>query len=134
MCCGDTESRTRHILILEKEALKISEVIMKPADSFTKHTSGLNPYVYEIKKTSRDGKCLFLKGNECQIYDFRPLVCRFYPFELNLEKNGIARFAYTIECPGMGIGNRLCIDYFKDLIKQAKHEFPKENDNTKDQP
>ena len=96
---------------------------MKPVDAFAKQTGGLKPYIYEIKKTLENDTCIFLEGNECQIYEIRPLVCRFYPFELNTEKNGKAQFSYTVECPGMGMGNRLRKVYFEDLLKQAKHEF-----------
>ena len=39
-------------------------------------------------KSREDGSCIFLKpspdedGYECSIYDFRPALCRLYPFEL----------------------------------------------------
>jgi len=29
-----------------------------------------------------NGRCIFLKGRECSIYDIRPEVCRQYPSEL----------------------------------------------------
>ena len=37
-------------------------------------------------KTKEDGSCSHLTNdNKCGIYDKRPLICRLYPFQLNLE-------------------------------------------------
>ena len=41
-------------------------------------------YSYEMKKNKK-GKCFFLKENQCCIYEFRPIICRFYPFELKFD-------------------------------------------------
>ena len=72
-----------------------------------------------MRKTNVEGKCIFLEGTDCSIYDQRPLVCRFYPFELKTMKGGKHVFAYTVECPGIGIGKRLERDYFENLFKRA---------------
>jgi len=38
-------------------------------------------------KNREDGECIFLKSDaeqnryECSIYDFRPILCRLYPFD-----------------------------------------------------
>ena len=29
---------------------------------------------------SVDGKCIFLEGNNCKVYEHRPEICRKYPF------------------------------------------------------
>jgi Fe-S-cluster containining protein len=72
-----------------------------------------------MKKTIREGKCIFLEGAGCSIYAIRPLVCRFYPFELTTVKNGKICFLYTGECPGIGRGKRLEREYFKNLFNLA---------------
>ena len=48
-------------------------------------------------KTNEDGSCIFLqqdtegKSFRCNIYDFRPALCRLYPFSYeNLGNNTIA--------------------------------------------
>ena len=48
-------------------------------------------------KNREDGSCVFLKSDpehkryECSIYDFRPVLCRLYPFNLvRVDSNTIA--------------------------------------------
>ncbi|MGQ9530437.1 MAG: YkgJ family cysteine cluster protein [Candidatus Bathycorpusculaceae bacterium] len=99
ICCGDTEERSRTILLLKVEAQQISKETSKRIEEFAEKIEASQPYVYQMRKT--EGKCVFLKGNLCSIYRIRPLICRFYPFRLN-TKNGKFEFTYTNECPNIG--------------------------------
>ncbi len=74
-----------------------------------------------MKKTS-EGKCVFLKENQCSIYPIRPLICMFYPFELKFDKDKeVHVFDFTLECPGINQGKVLCQKDFKKLFELA-HE------------
>lgn len=119
LCCGDTKKRDRHILLLKKETERISEATCKPVEEFAVHVEGRGPYVYEMEKTEEEGKCLFLKENLCTIYASRPLICRFYPFQLRTMKDGRHRFSHTTECPGIGKGKRVGKSYMERLFQQA---------------
>jgi Fe-S-cluster containining protein len=123
LCCGDTKSRTRRILLLMEDARKISGGVLKPVEAFAILTRSSEPYVYEMRKTRGEGKCLFLEGADCSIYAVRPLVCRFYPFELATLKNGKPCFSGTKECPGIGRGKRLERKYFESLLKRAHNQL-----------
>jgi hypothetical protein len=125
LCCGDTKKRTRHILLLKKEAERISEVTLKLVEEFSVQIEGQEPYVYEMKKTKKEGKCLFLKENICTIYTLRPLICRFYPLQLEIIEDGKYRFSHTAECPGIGQGEKLQESYFGNLFQQAREQFAK---------
>jgi Fe-S-cluster containining protein len=122
-CCGDTETRVRHILLLRFEADRISKAKSQPINEFAGEIEDHEPYVYEISKKSEERKCVFLKGNHCEIYTLRPLICRFYPFELKTTKNGKYEFSYTEECRGIGKGRRLGRAYFENLFQQASAGF-----------
>jgi Fe-S-cluster containining protein len=115
--------------MLDIETRRISEVTAKPVEEFSKKTEGREPYVYEMKKTNKGGKCVFLKENLCTIYAIRPLICRFYPFELKTQKNGKYVFTDTAECPGIGKGKRLQKVYFENLLQQlnALSDYCKKN-------
>jgi Fe-S-cluster containining protein len=104
--------------MLEVEAKRISETTSKPIEEFSTKIEGHEPYVYEMKKTAKEGKCIFLKENLCTIYALRPLICRFYPFELKTQKKGKYTFTYTAECPGLGKDRLLQKTYFKNLLRQ----------------
>lgn len=71
-----------------------------------------------MKKTKK-GKCVFLKDNSCFIYEARPLICRFYPFQLKNIKTDKYAFEYTTECPGIGKGPRLRKRFFEKLFKKS---------------
>ena len=116
LCCGDARNRVRSILLLRIEAESISWKTSKSLDDFAEIVEGFEPYVYCIKKTN-EGKCVFLKDNSCSIYETRPLICRFYPFQLKNIRTERYVFEYTTECPGIGKGTRLEKRFFEGLFK-----------------
>jgi uncharacterized protein len=123
LCCGDTKENIRHILLLESEANAISGETCLPKQEFTKKITGKSPYCYEMKKSS-EGNCLFLKENQCSIYTLRPLVCRFYPFELKFEKDkGQHVFNFTFECPGISKGRTITRKDFEELFLLAQERL-----------
>lgn len=120
MCCGDTKHKTRHILLLETEAQNISQKMSLPKSTFSTKIKDAQPYIYEIKKTS-DGKCAFLKDNQCTIYELRPLICIFYPFELKFNaKSNQHVFDFTVECPGINQGKPFAREDFIELFENAQ--------------
>ena len=124
LCCGDTVEKARHILLLESEAQDISVKTGLPIADFAVEASSSQPYVYEIKKPSQ-GKCIFLENNQCTIYKSRPLICRFYPFELKFDQDKETHvFNYTLECPTIGAGKTLTKKHFEELFLLAKQRLP----------
>jgi len=119
LCCVDTENRVRTILLLKTEAERIAEKTEMRLESFAEEVVGFEPYVYMMRKNA-DGKCVFLNKNLCAIYIDRPLICRFYPFELKETSDGAYTFAYTEECPGIGKGNPLRRSFFEKLFKRFR--------------
>jgi Fe-S-cluster containining protein len=120
LCCGDTEERVRHILLLESEAETISKIVSKPVEEFARKVAGQGPYACEMKKTRVERACVFLVGRTCTVYAVRPLLCRFYPFQLQQAGDGKGVFSYTEECPAIGKGERLKRGYFRDLFEEAR--------------
>jgi Fe-S-cluster containining protein len=72
-------------------------------------------------KKSSEGKCFFLKENRCIIYEFRPLICIFYPFQLTFDNGkGFHVFEFTLECPGINQGKLFTENDFEMLFKLAQ--------------
>ena len=119
ICCGDTKEKTRHILLLALEAEQISKTTSKPTSRFALKINSAEPYIYEMKKRE-DGKCAFLENSRCTIYAVRPLICRFYPFELKSLGDEKYQFLFTEECPAIGKGRLLSEDYFRKMFRLAR--------------
>ncbi|MDR0372954.1 MAG: YkgJ family cysteine cluster protein [Nitrososphaerota archaeon] len=124
LCCGDTPQKKRCILLLDSEVKKISAETHLLIDDFAKEVADRTPYIYEMKKPW--GKCFFLKNNCCNIYEFRPLICRFYPFDLRFNPDrGIYVFNYTLECPAINKGGKLIVKQdFELLFLLAEERLP----------
>ncbi len=124
VCCGDTTQKTRHVLLLETETNAISTETHLPKQVFTTSIVDKTPYCYEIKKNS-EGKCHFLKDNQCTIYTLRPLICRFYPFELKFDpEKDLHVFDFTLECPGISKGKKMTKKEFEALFLLAQERLP----------
>jgi Fe-S-cluster containining protein len=118
ICCGNTKEKTRHVLLLKNEVEQIAKTTLQPITQFATKIKDAEPYSYEMKKRAEDGKCIFLENNLCTIYSIRPLICRFYPFELTWRSEKY-NFHFTNECIGIGKGTILHKDFFKKLLSLA---------------
>jgi len=120
ICCGNTREKIRHVLLLRTEAEQIAAATLQSISEFAVKVEDRVPYSYEMRKTAEDGKCVFLENNHCTIYSLRPLICRFYPFELKIAGNRKHEFLYTDECLGIGKGKMLGENYFRKMFKLAR--------------
>ena len=128
LCCGDTSQKVRRVLMLMSDVEKILDNAGQPMSHFAIKVHGNEPYIYEMRKNPVDGKCVFLKDNQCTIYEFRPLICRFYPVELKTDESEKIVFRVTSECPSVcfkcAIGDKkLGKNYFQQLLELARAEF-----------
>ncbi|MCW4009684.1 MAG: YkgJ family cysteine cluster protein [Candidatus Bathyarchaeota archaeon] len=130
LCCGDTELKMRRILLLKSDAEQIATQTKRQIGDFATETPDKAPYVYEMLKNPHDGKCVFLNSSgKCTIYEVRPLICRFYPFELSTNEQGEYVFKVTDECPGVAhlkdgeAEKKLSVDFFSSLLALARARF-----------
>jgi len=71
----------------------------------------------------RKGRCFFLSGSRCSIYRVRPLICKFYPFSLNLREKRELRIEFDATCSGIGKGKIRNEKFFEGLVGLAKREL-----------
>ena len=120
-CCMDSEERDRRIILLKCEVKEISAYTGLPPEKFCRKAPEdlleiYKPYEYEMLKVN--GKCVFLNGNTCTIYEKRPLVCRFHPFWLEKEDDTWV-FGVDTKCPGVSTQNPFDEQYFLKLLQTA---------------
>jgi Fe-S-cluster containining protein len=131
LCCGDSEERVRQILLLKVEAKRIAQKTKRKTEEFAEKIAGSEPYLFCMRKTMA-GKCVFLSDNSCSIYDTRPLICRFYPFELKNTGNDTFSFTYTKECLGIGKGSQLKRSFFQKLFKESARMMTEDTQSDKE--
>jgi len=123
--------------MLESEVQEIQEQTKLGIELFCSKITGKQPYLFEMKlsnntNTNTDnsagdgGKCFFLKqAGCCSIYNFRPMICRFYPFELKFDET-LQKYVFTAttECPALNQkGKRLTQTDFKLLFWLAEKKL-----------
>lgn len=121
LCCKDSCKHIRHIKLLKQEGIALSHKIKVPIEHFAVPTLD-KTYSHEILKDN--GKCIFLKDNICKIYDNRPLVCRFYPFEMKLIEKDVYHILFSgKKCNAIDKGKKLNKYFFRELAKNALKNF-----------
>ena len=115
-CCGDTSHRGRNLLLTKTEVEDISTREGLNPLSFASPVSNNGHYQYKMKK--RGGKCIFLDGKACRVYDMRPIVCRFYPFSMCKKERSYV-FDVAEDCPGIGLGEVLPCEKFEGMVSEA---------------
>jgi Fe-S-cluster containining protein len=102
---------------LKTDVDRISNKTLLDSHEFAEEISGFKPYLYQMRK-NKDGKCYFLRNNLCTIYKIRPLICRFFPFQLKNLGNNRYSFSYTKNCPGIGKETQLKKVFFESLFSK----------------
>jgi Fe-S-cluster containining protein len=105
-------NRKRRILLTGKD---IKEIMGIGKESFYDEAD-VFPFKGVMKMV--EGRCIFLDGVNCMIYEKRALLCRTYPFWIERNEN---RFMIKADpdCPGVGEGDELGEDFFKKLLEKV---------------
>jgi Fe-S-cluster containining protein len=67
-----------------------------------------------------EGICVFqnLKNKKCQIYDFAPFNCRFYPLLLSRICDDTITVEVDFSCPGIGKGRSIDLQKSQENLRQ----------------
>jgi len=74
----------------------------------------------------RSGRCVFLDGKSCRIYNLRPIICQFYPFSMK-KTNGAYVFDVAADCAGVGLGEPITKEYYERMAKKATKSLETED-------
>ncbi|MCL7415228.1 MAG: YkgJ family cysteine cluster protein [ANME-2 cluster archaeon] len=92
-------------LIMETQKLGWNEICRPSTPQFMDSSGTFHSFEWELIKHS-SGTCKFLQENcTCSIYDYRPWICRTYPFYLVFEYAQITPLLSISECEGVGAGS-----------------------------
>ena len=111
-CCRDVEDWDRRVLLLEKDITQLEKQGEK--DFFEPTDEG--KFIAVMKK--KDGRCVFLGEKGCMVYETRALLCRMYPFYVELQGD-VYIIGVDMMCPGVGGGNVLTEEFFGGMLGYA---------------
>ena len=90
-CCRETDTDTNLVMLYPQERAELCTVTGREAEEFSEPypekvvMPGGGSIRFERCLRRREGVCIFLEGNRCQVYASRPWICRTYPFMLSGE-------------------------------------------------
>jgi len=122
--CRDVGKRKRRILLTARDLARITHITLMEPKQYSVTSRNSPPYTKAMKKV--EGKCVFLQGTECIIYEARPLICRFYPFSLVRSPRGEIRIGFDPACSGVRKGDYRGKRFFQDLVDLAREELSQE--------
>lgn len=101
-CCVSRDEYG-YVYLTHADRIRMAKNLGLPTASFTKKFCIKEEGLFRLKDGTQ-GRCLFLKGKACQVYEGRPTQCRTWPFwpeVMNAKtwQREVAQF-----CPGVGKG------------------------------
>lgn len=69
-----------------------------------------------------DGRCVFLDGNRCAVYEHRPLQCRSFPFWASNLADTEAWNSVGQVCPGVNQGRLWPSQELEEILERSEQE------------
>lgn len=113
-CCANPDVDMPILLPHEVATIERTQGI-KDQDFCTSKTLNIS----QMNRTQVDHElfgCPFYDGQQCRIYDYRPLDCRLFPFDILLDKGQFLLIYYTEICPGLKLTEER-VEYFVHNLK-----------------
>lgn len=113
-CCkGKVVILSEHDISRIKPHVKVN--FFERTTKFEKKLTGAD---YKILMV--DGSCVFLEGNTCTVYDYRPDTCRRHPFLVTDRYILVAK-----GCPGIDWTETQKTDYYRELSNSIAKNIEK---------
>ena len=119
--CRALPPRRRNILLTDGDIKRIVSANGRESEDFSVPSRARAPYRRRMRKLR--GRCIFLEGSRCSIYKARPLICRFYPFSLDVSEERELEIGLDPSCQGVGKGKVRGERFFRDLADLARREL-----------
>ena len=126
-CCGpfdgiggnisNVESRPFREIVLTGED-RCAFIENGRADLIEERISALTGKTYHIMRTDDDGRCLAYIDGCCSVNDFKPTVCRAFPFYFDMFTGLCA-----IRCEGFSDDTSAGLDEYRGSIEAAKKMY-----------
>ncbi|MBE6153948.1 MAG: YkgJ family cysteine cluster protein [Firmicutes bacterium] len=124
-CCSSFDTINAPVLNKD-ELMQLIEVLKK--DDFY---DAVDDNLYKIR--TNNNECIFLKNGRCSIYNFRPLDCKLYPFDIIKKDSKYYLVLYQLDCiEGYTIVDNFdCLDELIEKIKTWIVDYTDDRNYTK---
>ena len=107
-CCRETE------MVLTPSDIRRLEALGYRREEFAELRGGF----YRLRNVR--GRCYFLRGGRCAVYEYRPIGCSMYPIVINVETGGVE---LDEDCPIAGETTEGELELARELAKRVLREL-----------
>ena len=107
-CCRETE------MVLTPSDIRRLEALGYRREEFAELRGGF----YRLRNVR--GRCYFLRGGRCAVYEYRPIGCSMYPIVINVETGGVE---LDEDCPIAGETTEEELELARELAKRVLREL-----------
>jgi Fe-S-cluster containining protein len=97
--CGDCCRGKGGIFVQAEEVEQLSTFLGMPREDFCRRYVEVSPMGAHL--ATKNGTCVFLKGNCCQVHPVKPRICRQWPFLAAILKHPEELAHAKTACPGI---------------------------------
>ncbi len=120
-CCVSRD-QYGYVYMTKKDRIRMAESLKLSTTDFTKEYCIKEDGIFHLKD-GQDGRCHFLKGKKCGVYEGRPTQCRTWPFWPEVMSPKVWKAEVADFCPGIGKGRTWSAEEIKaQLDEQAQSE------------
>lgn len=101
-CCV-THDGYGYVYMTKEDRIRMAKELGLPTGEFTKKYCEKEDGIFHLID-GKDGKCQFLEGKRCGIYEGRPTQCRTWPFWPEVMNPKTWKKEVASFCPGVGKG------------------------------
>lgn len=114
-CCG---GKPGYVWVTKDDILRVRKSLNLTEEEF--HKKYLRRVGWRLSLAERsDGRCVFLEGKGCSVYEVRPAQCRAYPFWKYVLKSERAWLKNAQSCLGTNRGIYYTAEEIEEMSKMS---------------
>lgn len=101
-CCV-TRDGYGYVYMTKEDRIRMAKALKMPTSQFTREYCVKEDGIHHLID-GEEGRCQFLEGHKCGIYEGRPTQCRTWPFWPEVMNAKVWKKEVADYCPGVGKG------------------------------
>ena len=119
-CCV-SRGQYGYVYLNKKDRQRMAKVLGVSTQFFTRNFCSKTEGFFHLREDKSSKNCLFLKKNQCSVYEGRPTQCRTWPFWPELMNAKSWKKDVVGFCPGVGKGRLYKPEEIKKIVSEQTH-------------